>query len=114
MFEASRFDAWPRLNGLSWPIWSHKIAPIIGSIWKIAVVLADCVADLQDVAAETEFGGGEALSRRVYTRARLPVSLAYVEPCESLSAALKRERQLKPWSHAQKEALIAGDVALLK
>ncbi len=31
-----------------------------------------------------------------YTRARLPVSLVYVEPCESLGAALKREHQLKP------------------
>ena len=43
-----------------------------------------------------------------YTRSRLPVALAYVEPCESLSAALKRERELKPWSRAMKEALIAG------
>jgi putative endonuclease len=43
-----------------------------------------------------------------YTRSRLPVALVYVEPCESLSAALKRERQLKPWSHGKKEALIAG------
>lgn len=49
-----------------------------------------------------------------YTRARLPVSLVYVEPCESLSAALKRERQLKPWSRAKKAALVAGDLALLK
>jgi len=47
-----------------------------------------------------------------YTRSRLPVSLVYVEPCESLSAALKREHQLKPWSHAKKEALIAGITAL--
>ena len=44
-----------------------------------------------------------------YTRSRLPVSLVYVEQCEALSAALKRERQLKPWSRARKEALIAGD-----
>lgn len=44
-----------------------------------------------------------------YTRSRLPVSLVYVEPCESLSAALKRERQLKPLSRAKKEALIAPD-----
>lgn len=43
-----------------------------------------------------------------YTRARLPVSLVYVEPCESLSAALKREHQLKPWSRAKKEALVAA------
>jgi len=38
---------------------------------------------------------------------RLPVSLVYVEECESLSAALKRECQLKPWSRPKKEALIA-------
>ena len=43
-----------------------------------------------------------------YTRSRLPVSLVYTEPCDSLSAALKRERQVKPWSRAKKEALIAA------
>lgn len=43
-----------------------------------------------------------------YTRSRLPVSLVYSEECESLSAALKRERELKPWSRARKEALIAS------
>ena len=43
-----------------------------------------------------------------YTRSRLPVSLVYVESCESLSAALKRERQLKPLSRAKKEALVAA------
>lgn len=43
-----------------------------------------------------------------YTRSRLPVSLVYVEECESLSAALKRERQVKPWTRARKEALVAG------
>ena len=44
-----------------------------------------------------------------YTRSRLPVVLVYTEPCESLSAALKRERDLKPLTRARKEALIAGD-----
>lgn len=43
-----------------------------------------------------------------YTRSRLPVTLVYVEECESLSAALKRECQLKPLRRAQKEALIDG------
>src|SRR5262245_9123271 len=45
-----------------------------------------------------------------YTRARLPVSLVYSEPCDTLSAALKRERQVKLWRHAMKEALVAGNV----
>jgi predicted GIY-YIG superfamily endonuclease len=49
-----------------------------------------------------------------YTRSRLPVSLVYSEQCDSLSAALKRERQLKPWSRAKKEALIAGARQRLK
>ena len=47
-----------------------------------------------------------------YTRSRLPVSLVYCEPCESRSAALKRELELKPWSRARKEALIAGGSGL--
>jgi putative endonuclease len=47
-----------------------------------------------------------------YTRSRLPVVLVYTEPCESLSAALKRERDLKPLTRARKEALIAGDPAI--
>jgi predicted GIY-YIG superfamily endonuclease len=42
-----------------------------------------------------------------YTRSRLPVSLVYREQCDSLSAALKRELELKPLSRAQKEALVA-------
>jgi pyrroline-5-carboxylate reductase len=49
-----------------------------------------------------------------YTRARLPVSLVYSEPCDSLGAALKRERELKPWRRARKEALIAGNQQALK
>ena len=42
-----------------------------------------------------------------YTRGRLPVALVYIEECASLSAALRRERELKPWTRAKKEALIA-------
>ena len=45
-----------------------------------------------------------------YTRSRRPVALVYIEPCDTLSAALKRERQLKPWTRAKKEALIAGQL----
>jgi putative endonuclease len=48
-----------------------------------------------------------------YTRSRLPVSLVYAEQCESLSAALKRERELKPWSKARKEALVTAAVTPL-
>ena len=43
-----------------------------------------------------------------YTATRLPVTLVYREPCGSLSAALRREHQIKTWSHAEKEALLSG------
>ena len=62
----------------------------------------------RDVAARV--GVHNAGKGAIYTRSRLPVSLVYVEPCDSLSAALKRERQIMPWSKAKKEALAAGDL----
>jgi predicted GIY-YIG superfamily endonuclease len=49
-----------------------------------------------------------------HTAKRRPVQLAYVEEQASRAASLDRERQLKRWSHAKKEALIAGDSAALK
>ncbi|MFN9367940.1 MAG: GIY-YIG nuclease family protein [Planctomycetia bacterium] len=42
-----------------------------------------------------------------YTRARLPVALAYSEPQKSKSAALKREAAIKKLSRPQKERLVA-------
>ena len=42
-----------------------------------------------------------------YTAGRRPVRLVYSENFPSRSAALKREHQLKRWSRARKEALIA-------
>ena len=49
-----------------------------------------------------------------YTSGRRPVSLVYSEACDSLSAALRREQQLKRWTRAKKEALVAGELAGLK
>jgi predicted GIY-YIG superfamily endonuclease len=49
-----------------------------------------------------------------HTALRRPVSLAYSEPCQSLEAAVARERQIKRWSHAKKRALMSGDLASLK
>jgi len=50
-------------------------------------------------------------SRRAakWTACRLPVMLVYSEACESEENVMERERQIKRWSHAKKEALIAGD-----
>jgi predicted GIY-YIG superfamily endonuclease len=43
-----------------------------------------------------------------------PVILVYSEAFDSLAAAIRRERQLKPWSGEKKKALIAGDDGALK
>ena len=47
-----------------------------------------------------------------YTSTRRPVRLVYVEPQADRSAALRRERKLKTFTHAQKKALIASSGAL--
>jgi predicted GIY-YIG superfamily endonuclease len=43
-----------------------------------------------------------------YTRSRLPVKLAYSEPQQSKSAALKRELVIKRLRRAEKDKLVAG------
>lgn len=40
-----------------------------------------------------------------YTRGRLPVRIAYAEPCEDRSSALKREMRIKRLARAEKLAL---------
>ena len=45
----------------------------------------------------------------VYTSGRLPVELVYCEEFHSEHEAYLRERQVKGWSRAKKEALIGGD-----
>ena len=49
-----------------------------------------------------------------YTHRRRPVTLVYSEACLDEASAIRRERQIKGWSRAKKEALIAGDTAWLK
>ena len=49
-----------------------------------------------------------------FTLGRLPVRLVYTETLNSRDEALVREQQLKRWTRAKKEALIAGDFATLK
>jgi putative endonuclease len=49
----------------------------------------------------------------VYTRSRLPVELVYTQEFSSEHEAFLRERQVKGWSRAKKEALIRGDFQAL-
>ena len=50
----------------------------------------------------------------LYTARRRPIELVYCETHATRIAALSRERQLKRWTRAKKEALTAGDLARLK
>jgi predicted GIY-YIG superfamily endonuclease len=49
-----------------------------------------------------------------FTAARRPVKLVFSEMYDDRPAALGRERQLKGWTRAKKEALVAGDKSTLK
>lgn len=49
-----------------------------------------------------------------YTSARLPIKLVYTEEHHDEVSALKRENQIKRWSGQKKQALISGDLGLLK
>ena len=44
-----------------------------------------------------------------YTAQRRPVKLVFAQHFEIISDAIAAERQVKGWSRAKKEALIAGD-----
>ena len=59
----------------------------------------------------TKHGEGNACA---FTASRRPVDLAYAETYPTRAATLKRERQLKRWARAKKEALVAGNLVLLK
>ena len=49
-----------------------------------------------------------------HTTKRRPVMLAYVEAHHTRNECLERERQVKGWTRAKKEALIAKDLIALK
>ena len=70
------------------------------------------VGHTEDVQARVEthnLGQGAA-----WTAARRPVELLYQESHPNLPSAVRREVQLKKWSRAKKEALIADDRDRLK
>ncbi len=65
--------------------------------------------DLESRLAKHNDGIGSSFTAR-----RRPARLVFSEAHPNKMAALKREQQLKRWTRAKKEALIAGDLALLK
>ncbi len=65
--------------------------------------------DVMTRVAEHEHGRDP----KAYTFRRRPVRLVWSEFFPDIVAAVLLERQLKGWSRAKKEALIAGDFARL-
>ena len=63
---------------------------------------------------ETRFREHQAGTACRTTALDPPVALRLVELHADFTAARRREAQLKKWSRAKKEALIAGDFARLK
>ena len=49
-----------------------------------------------------------------YTASRRPVELIFHEHFDRITDAIAAERRLKGWGRAKKQALIDGDMALLK
>jgi predicted GIY-YIG superfamily endonuclease len=70
------------------------------------------VGQTNNLAARIE--AHDAGTASTYKAARRPVELVYREPHASLDSAVARERQLKRWSVAKREALVAGDFLLLR
>ncbi len=65
-------------------------------------------------ALEARVGEHQAGVVKGYTRRRRPVRLVYAQEFDRVTDAIAAERQLKGWRRAKKEALIKGDMALLK
>ncbi|MEQ8666917.1 MAG: GIY-YIG nuclease family protein [Rhodospirillales bacterium] len=49
-----------------------------------------------------------------YTKSRRPVERVFHQAFQRIEDVVASERQLKGWSRAKKEALIKGDIAMLK
>ena len=65
--------------------------------------------NLQERIAAHNAGRGPS-----YTSKRRPVRLVYSKRYDNKSAAVRRERQVKGWTRAKKEALILGNLDELK
>ncbi len=56
----------------------------------------------------------QGVNKNSYTFNKRPVELVYQEEHTDIKKAIAREKQLKKWSRKKKEALINGDIDLLK
>jgi putative endonuclease len=58
---------------------------------------------------DKRIGEHQSGASRGYTAERLPVELAWSQPCASREEALSAELQIKGWSRKKKEAMMRGD-----
>jgi putative endonuclease len=65
------------------------------------------IGETSDV--ESRLSRHNAGTAATYTATRRPVRVVYTEQHATRAECLKRERQLKRWTRAKKEALIVGD-----
>ena len=85
---------------------------------KSTTYILRCADNKLYVGSTTDMG--ERLKRHnaghasEFTHLHRPVALVYKEEYDTYQEAFNRERQLKKWSHAKKEALISGDIERLK
>jgi len=56
----------------------------------------------------------EGLNKTCYTSNKLPLSLVYQSVFNNPNEAIAFEKQIKRWTRKKKEALINGDIELLK
>lgn len=75
---------------------------------RSGVLYVGATSDLERRLAEHNCGEGCRT-----TKLDPPVAIVYSEQHPTFSAALAREAQIKKWSRAKKEALVAGDKGAL-
>ena len=54
------------------------------------------------------------MNEESYTSSRKPLKLVYHEKFQYIDVAIAREKQLKRWSRCKKQALINGELEMLK
>ena len=77
--------------------------------WADGALYIGETSDIAARVAKHNEGGASA-----FTAKRRPVVLAYSEQHPNRNTALARERQVKRWTRRKKDALVAGDLKLLK
>jgi len=84
------------------------------SFWTYVLRCADgsyCTGHTDNLEERT--GAHQTGVFKGYTSKRRPIALAWCQDFPTRVDALVAERQIKGWSRAKKEALIAGDWALV-